>query len=126
MQKFIKNRFAGWLDNFLYDWGWRVIAWGWPFLLSFFYWLCARLGKIEWNWGINAILLFVAIILALIGIFRTRPQKKRQAAGQDYPLDQKLTISSGPTIEGSVAQAWWNHKWQTHAREFFSRCRECH
>src|SRR6266436_2093739 len=122
MRKWIKDRFHGWLDNFLYDWGCRLVVWGWPFLLSFLYWVSARFGKIEWRWWVNAVLLLIGSILALVAIFRTRPRTKkdtqREVSSTDHP-DQKLLIACGPDIEGSVCQAWWTLNAESMPVNFF-------
>ena len=73
-----KDRWHGFLDNAIYDWGWRVIVWGSPFLLSAGYWLLAWLGKVTWSALLNAVLLIIAIVLFVIGIWRTGTPKKRK------------------------------------------------
>jgi hypothetical protein len=73
MRKWIKDRFYGWLDNFLYDWGWRLIGW----IPVAFYWALTVSGKIDWRWWVNAILLVIAIIITVIGILRTRHPKEK-------------------------------------------------
>ena len=65
-----------------------MITWGWPFLFSFVYWGMARLGKIDWHWGVNAALLSVAIIIMLIGILRTPPRNK--AISKATPNDKVI------------------------------------
>lgn len=74
----LKDRWHGILDNALYDWGWRVIVWASPLLLSASYWLLAWLGKVPWSSLFNAALLLVAIVLIGIGIWRTGTPKKRK------------------------------------------------
>src|ERR1044072_7693286 len=86
MRKWLKDRLPGVLENAIYDWGGRLIAWGWPFLAAIFYWILARLGKIDWHWWVNVILLTLAIVIMVIGIVRTRPKKK----SRNEPNDQEV------------------------------------
>ena len=68
-----------------------MIIWAWPLLLSAGYWILARLGKVPWSSLLNAALLFVAIVLAGIGIWRTGvPKKKKYRAVNLTPDDEEV------------------------------------